>query len=290
MELEFNSQPWWQTNDYQLVIPVPAPLEDETLWGERGPAMVRLWAGGKTDRGWGLKDKEGQGPGFIQRYKRGDFLPRKILHGYHHGNHEFAWVMRSGRLVVIDIDGKNGGFDHVSKLGFLPPTLAETSKSGNGYHLFYSVQDEWSPDGGFGEYHDYIGIETGVDVRGTGCVYHYRTQRWNGAGVAPLPEHLVERLHKKHVARAVQASTIEKILENYDDEEILTMHDSLLAELARPIPEGRRNMTLYALGCQLMQAKVPDWENAILDRAAALDMEPEEGDKIVANIQAYGGK
>ena len=64
----------------------------------------------------------------------------------------------------------------------LPPTLAETSKSGDGYHLFYLVDEEWDDEKGYGLLGDRIGIEQGVDIRATGCVYHHPQQRWNDRG------------------------------------------------------------------------------------------------------------
>src|SRR5690349_10217609 len=129
------TQPWWRTDDYVESAPLPAHVfENPGVIGPKGVALVRAWPSGMTDQGWGLQGKDG-GEGFMPRYKRGEFLPRRILFGYDRGKWAFALVMRSVRLVCIDIDGKNGGFEHAKRLGKLPPTLAETSKSGNGYHL-----------------------------------------------------------------------------------------------------------------------------------------------------------
>ena len=84
--------------------------------------------------------------GFMPRYLRGVFNSRRVVYGYERGKWAYAFVMRSMRLVCVDIDGKNGGLEHAKKLGLLPPTLAETSKSGDGYHLFYLVDEEWDDE------------------------------------------------------------------------------------------------------------------------------------------------
>ena len=195
--------------------------------------------------------------------------------------------MRSARAVCIDIDGKNGGFDHVVELGFLPPTVAEISQSGNGYHLFYSVDDEWDPLLGFAKFSDAIGIVEGVDFRGTGCVFHKTTQRWNSRPLAPFPAHLEKQLLTRQQRRTRSSQEIKKMLQ-LDPEEIAIMHDQLLDELKKPIPAGRRNQSLFAIGQKLKEAEVPDWESLILDRASQVGLDDDEGEKLVANISRYG--
>jgi hypothetical protein len=195
--------------------------------------------------------------------------------------------MRSVQLICVDIDGKNGGLSHAKKLGALPPTLAETSKSGDGYHLFYSLEGEWDDDHGFGEIRDRIGIEQGVDIRNTGCVYHHDTQRWNDRAPAPLPAYLKKLLLAKQQERANRASAIAAVLDSEDEMEILMMHDQLLADLAKPIPAGKRNNTLFAIGQQLKTAAVPDWEDKVADRAIQVGLSQDEAEKLVANIERY---
>jgi hypothetical protein len=263
------------------------PDQFDTVAGEQGPALVRVWDDGKTDAGWGLTDKDGK-PAFIPLYARKRFKAEPILVGYEQRMWAFAFVMRSMRVVCIDIDGKNGGLVHAGKLGMLPLTLAETSKSGDGYHLFYKVsEDEWDPDAGFAEFGDRIGIEQGVDFRGTGCVYHYHSQRWNGRHLAELPLLLKDRLKAHQQRKAATAATITKVLELEDPEEVLMMHADLLNDLKKPIPQGRRNNTLFAIGQQLKLAQVPDWEKHLSDRAQQVGLDRAEAAKLVANVQRY---
>lgn len=278
------STPWWQADNYAWDEGMAAAIPDYA--GPQGVALVKVWGDGRTDQGWGLVGPSG-GEGFMPRYMRGEFNPRRVLYGYDKGKWAFAYVMRSVRLVCIDIDGKNGGLEHAKRLGMLPHTLAETSKSGDGYHLFYSVDEEWDEQKGFGLLADRIGLEQGVDIRATGCVYHYPTQRWNGRPVAPLPDHLLEQLRAREQKITAQTERITKILDSQDDLEVLMMHDEMLADLAKPIPAGKRNNTLFAIGSQMQTAQVPEWQDKILDRAHQLGLTQDESEKIVANIERY---
>ena len=280
------SLPWWRTDTYAGAYPVPQ--EFDGLAGPKGIALVKAWPSGVTDQGWGLiGPKDDPGNGFAKRYARGEFNHRRVLFGYERGKWAFAFVMRSLRLVCIDIDGKNGGLEHAKRLGKLPPTLAETSKSGDGYHLFYTVDEQWSDEKGFGLLADRIGIEQGVDIRATGCVYHYPQQLWNGRSVQPLPAHLYELLLHREQKIAATTERITKVLDSADELEILMMHDEMVSELAKPIPAGKRNQTLFAIGSQMQTADVPDWQEKIAERAQQVGLDAAEADKIVANIERY---
>lgn len=276
--------PWWRADDYTEAEAVP--LAFEYLAGPQGVALVKVWQDGLTDPGWGLVGTKGR-DGFMPRYMRNEFNSRRVVYGYNKGKWAFAFVMRSVRIVCIDIDGKNGGLEHVKRLGMLPPTLAETSKSGDGYHLFYSVDEEWDDQRGYALLGDRIGLEQGVDIRATGCVYHHDTQRWNGRGIVPLPDHLFDLLRAREQKITAQNERISKILESQDDLEVLMMHDEMLADLAKPIPQGKRNNTLFAIGSQMQQAQVPDWDEKLIARAEQLGLTIDEAEKIVTNIERY---
>jgi hypothetical protein len=277
---------WWETDTYDHDYAVPWQFEGAELSGPYGPALVKAWPNGKTDPGWGLTSNSG--PGFMERYTKGNFKAAPIVFGFNQKRWNFAFVMRSMRVICIDIDGKNGGLVHAGKLGMLPYTLAETSKSGDGYHLFYvTSDDQWDHDLGFAEFSDRISIEQGVDIRATGCVYHHASQRWNGRLITELPAHLKERLRKKQQTAAAQTAAIVGVLEGDDQEEVLIMQNTLLEDLKKPIPAGRRNNTLFAIGQQLKLAQVPGWEQALHTRATQLGLDMAEADKLVANVQKY---
>jgi hypothetical protein len=271
---------------YDVADGIP-PQFDHDWTGPKGLALVKSWPDGRTDPGWGLQGANGS-DGFIKRYMRGEFNSRRVLYGYDRGRWSFAWIMRSVQLVCIDIDGKNGGLEHAKRLGALPRTMAETSRSGNGYHLFYRTGEEWDLQKGFAALNDRIGIEQGVDVRAVGCVYHHDTQRWNNRVPAEIPEHLVVLL--KHRDQMFEASTvrIDKILANQDDMEVLMLHDEILTDLAKPIPHGKRNVTLFAIGNHMRQAQIEHWESLLEKRALEVGLDSVEAEKIIRNINHYG--
>lgn len=284
--------PWWQSDTYDIVDPVPQEFLVQA--GPQSVALVKAYEDDRTDEGWGLqgaplKDRPGFKPGFMEKYLKGDFGARRALFGYNKNRHNFAFVMRSVSMICIDIDGKNGGLEHAKRLGALPLTLAETSKSGDGYHLFYEVAEEWDDKLGFGRLSDRIGIEQGVDIRATGCVYHHPQQRWNDRAVAPLPKHLYELLTQREQKQAATAARIQGVLAAGDDMEVLMMQDQLVSELAKPIPAGKRNNTLFAIGSQMREAQVPKWDELLAKRGDELGLGVEEIDKLVTNITRYSG-
>lgn len=271
-------QPWWRTDLYEEEESLPQSFTD--YGGPNGPALVVAWPDGRTTAGWGDVD-------FMGNYMKGAFNPRRVLYGYNKGQWAFAVVMRSVKMLCIDIDGKNGGLEHAKKLGALPPTMAETSKSGDGYHLFYLVDDQWDDDAGFGSINDRIGVEQGVDIRATGCVYHHDTQRWNGRSPVLAPDFLIRMLLVNQERRAHRAAFVAKVIDSQDETEILLMHDQLITDLAKPIPAGKRNNTLFAIGQQMKQAQIPDWEDRVAERAGQVGLDADEVGKLLANIERY---
>jgi hypothetical protein len=162
---------WWKRSEsYAFAAPVPDSFHEVS--GPEGVAVVRAFEDGRTDSGWGLfNPKKPDNPGFMEHYTKRRFGTNRVLPGFLQDKWAFAFVMRSLNLICIDIDGKNGGLEHAIRLGPLPVTLAETSKSGDGYHLFYRTpSDRWDDQLGFAQYSDKIGIEQGVDIRAVGCV------------------------------------------------------------------------------------------------------------------------
>lgn len=279
-------QPWWRTDTYDIDEEMPADLIEVS--GPRGLAVVRAWDNGMTDSGWGILGKDGK-PGFMENYLAGRFKVGRLMPGFRTGRHNLAYVMRSMKMVCIDIDGKNGGLQHVGKLGMLPYTLAETSKSGNGFHLFYlTSEDEWDDELGFAQFNDRINIQQGVDIRATGCVYHYPGQRWNNRRAVELPDHLKDMLLQKQQQQAAQITQITKVINIGDAEEVMMLQDSLKEDLLKPIPTGRRNTTLFAIGQQMQAAAVEDWDVLLRARAIDVGLDQMEADKIVANVIKYG--
>lgn len=281
--MKLPSKPWWMTDTYDVDVPLPQQIKDLAPYG---PALVSVYSEGSTQGGWGQIDS-GSGT-FMENYLAKKFAHRTKVHMSKTKGAPFAIVMRSVKAVCIDIDGKNGGLTSATQLGLLPPTLAETSKSGTGYHLFYELPEEWDDKLGFASLSDAIGIVEGVDIRATGCVYHYPQQRWNDREIVPLPKHLLDRLEAKQTTRLAASDRFEKIITEGDEIDMAMLHSELEKELAKPITDGSRNNTLFAIGSKMYAAGYDDWQTMIENRGEELDLDPDEIDKLVLNIVRYG--
>ena len=244
-----------------------------------GPAYVQVYDSDRTAPGWG-KDE------FMRKYLSRKFHDRRAEVIYERHQMPFALVMRSMKMVCIDIDGKNDGIASASGL-VLPPTLAETSRSGNGFHLFYVVEDDWDDQWGYQVMGDKIGFMQGVDLRGTGCVFHYPQQQWNTRLPVLLPEHVRDKITERpSLEKSVQA--IQQTLASNDPVEVAIMQDTIESSLGKPIPAGRRNNTLFAIGAEMKLAQVPSWEEKIYNAALANGLDDAEAEKIIKNVRRYG--
>jgi hypothetical protein len=105
--------------------------------------------------------------------------------------------------------------------------------------------------------------------------------------MAPLPEFIAEVLRSKENYRANQAGRFAAVVASNDETEILLMQDQLITELKKPIPDGKRNNTLFAIGSQMRDAEVPNWDQLVYDRAVELGLSDDEAGKIVENIGRY---
>lgn len=281
--MKLPSTPWWLTDSYDQSEPLPQELKDLAPYG---PALVSVYSGGKTQAGWGTTDN-GAGT-FMSNFQERKFNHRPKIHRLKTKGEPFALVMRAFKAICIDIDGKNGGIVGASQLGLLPPTLAETSKSGNGYHLFYELDETWDDELGFASLSDIVGLVEGVDIRATGCVYHHTQQRWNSRPVAPIPAHLLQRFSQRHTARLAAASRTTKIINEGDEIDMAMLHKELEEELAKPIAAGARNNTLFAIGSKMYASGYDDWQTMIENRGYDLGLDVDEVNKLVKNIEVYG--
>lgn len=226
----------------------------------------------------------------MAKYIKRGFSARRAHAIYERHQVPFALVMRSVAMVCLDIDGKNGGFESAAALN-LPATLAETSKSGNGYHLLYQVVDTWNSTFGFDRLRDRIGWRTGIDVRATGCVYHYPSQRWNTRSPAMIPDPVLLDLEQARDFQTELIATITKLRASTDPDDVmeyLMLQTNIQSKLTGPIPAGRRNNTLFAIGAEMKVAGILGWSEQVYDRAVELGLAPDEAHKLVRNIEKYG--
>lgn len=262
---------WFEDMVYPLGDPIGMWI---TSWGPEDQARVKVYdSTGKTQPGWGE-------PEFMRNYKLGKFKADTHL--------PFAYVMRSFKGLVVDIDGKNGGIES-AKLLNLPLTLAETSKSGNGYHLWYAMDDDWDDELGYAGLNDRLGLVPGVDIRVTGCVFHYPHQRWSTTPLVTAPEHLVNRIQVRQ-AMTVTPGAVAALVAAGDTKEIALRVAQAKDMLDRPIPQGKRNQTLFAAGAQLFLLGYPKWEDKVRETGDKLGLEDEELDKIVTNVPKYADR
>ena len=274
---------WWKDSLSYSRSQLQPPIDMSRVSGPLGPAYVSVYEDGTTAPGWGEQL-------FMTKYLNRAFHARRAQVVYERYDQPFALVMRSVAMVAIDIDGKNDGFASAAGL-LLPPTLAETSRSGNGYHLFYLMEDTWDPVKGFAAQGDRIGFRPGIDIRGTGCVFHYPSQMWNGLDIARLPQHLEEDLRKHSSnleARVAEIIQLRDSSDPDDQEEFLVMQDTIASKLTQPIPAGKRNNTLFAIGAEMATAGIQGWEQQVYDRAIQLGLPDAEATKLVGNIRKYG--
>ncbi len=274
--------PWWTKQSSYTEPSLLPPVDLDSYAGPLGPAYVQVYDDGSTAPGWG-------GASFIGKYRKRGFHVRRAQAVFDRHQTPFALVMRSVSLVCLDIDGKNGGIESAAALN-LPLTMAETSKSGNGYHLFYGVQDSWNPTFGFERLRDRIGWRTGIDIRSVGCVYHYPSQRWNTALPALLPDNILidlEQARDDMVARSETLTRLRTSTDPDDQMEFLMMQSTIQSKLNAPIAAGKRNNTLFGIGCEMKLAQILDWQEQVFNRATELGLDESEAEKIVKNIDRY---
>lgn len=260
--------------------------------GPHGVALVDVYDQGRTTPGWGLEPQGGK-PGFMTNYAAKKFWPRPRLQALKNDQKPYAIVMRSVNIIAVDIDrhldGGADGFKAAARLD-LPPTLAQTSKSGQGRHLFYRTDETWDDQVGFGHWDDAIGLKPGIDVRTVGCIYHHATQRWGPWPLADLPDELHDLLEQRKARKEARHQMLTAAAAaDINDEEALIMHDALLQELNKPIDQGKRNITLFAIGSQMKTAGYPEWESEVERRADEVGLGAAETAKLVGNIEKYGG-
>ena len=66
------------------------------------------------------------------------------------------------------------------------------------------------------------------------------------------------------------------------------MQDELMTELNKPIPKGKRNNTLFAIGNKMRLAEIEDWEIKLQDRGTQVGLGQDEITKMIENIERYG--
>ncbi|QOC56094.1 DNA primase/polymerase [Microbacterium phage Zhengyi] len=269
----------WFEDKEQYIVDEPVAPQIMNEYGERLD-LVRLFPSGKTQPGWNNKE-------FMENHDRGAFAPKRALRFFNRYDMPFGLLMRSVPLVGIDIDGKNGGIETSNALR-LTRSLAETSRSGDGFHIVYSVPfTQWNPKTGYSELPDLLGLIPGVDIKGTGLLFHHSSQKWNNLRIAPLPPTLFDLITNTRDSRQLRRLAREVKAPEMDPDDLVIVHDQLKTSLEGKFPVGGRNQKLFALGAQMRAAAYPHWEKALYERGAQIGLDKEEISSIIKNIDAY---
>lgn len=261
---------WWENKD-------AFDQEDAVLdrySGPEGVATVKVFDSGKTQPGWGDAD-------FMKNYKLGKM--RQSVQR----TQPFAYVMRSLDMIVVDVDARNDGYQSLKALN-LPRTLAETSKSGEGLHLWFVTSEEWDDQTGYSAYSDRIGLMPGIDIRGVGCVFHYPQQRWNNEFPAFMPEHLANKLLVRQ--QMTHDPQVLSTMMQDDPIEAKRLIQQILKTAEQPIKAGNRNQTLFAMSSQLFLLGYEDWEEVIRNLGYTSGLPDEEVEKIIGNAMKYAAR
>ena len=266
-------QQWFEDSEqYTEEYGLPAQILEMT------PPLVRVYPGGATQPGWGAKE-------FEENFYKGRFDVGRSLPAFDKYRQPFGLVMRGVPLICVDIDGKNDGIN-TARVLHLPKTLGEVSKSGNGYHLFYSIPGaEWIPGKGYDEFPDIIGLIPGVDVKGTGIVYHYPQQRWNRTEIAVAPRSLLKLLSASRDSKQMRLAAVRST--DMDDEERAMLHDQIRTRLKGRFEAGNINNKLFAIGAQMLNSGYPNWQHELMVRGLEVGSTEEKMTTIINNVIQY---
>lgn len=265
---------WFQDNESYWNRDLPAQLAN---WPKA--SLVRVNSNGTTQKGWGQDE-------FVRNQEAGHFSVERSLRLFDRYAQPYGIVMRSLPMLCVDIDGKNGGLG-TSRVLSLPPTLAERSKGGNGYHLFYSIPyTKWDETYGYNEFPDVIGLIPGVDIKGTGIVFHFPNQKFNSRDVAVIPPALAELVGRAREIR-YHSRVTKHGASALNDEDLAILHDSLLEKLNAKFTAGSRNNQLYKIGARMMAADFPNWEAELRRRGSEVGLDSDEVEEVIRNIANY---
>jgi hypothetical protein len=186
---------------------------------------------------------------------------------WHSANSEYNWGLATGKLIVIDVDPKNGG--SLDSLSGLPQTLIAKTGSG-GCHLYYK-------NSGLDIRNSVSKLAPGVDVRGQG-------------GYVVLPPSTHPNGNKYEWLTGINSLVeVPKILRDKLEVIKVTAARFIQPEL---ITNGGRNDTLFRLACSLKTRGLLDESilAAILienKRRCSPPLEEEEIEKIVQSSARY---
>jgi len=138
----------------------------------------------------------------------GDFFGNQLI-----DNH--GVVVASSGLIIVDVDGRNGGFESAKTLDLIRAKAQYIVRtgSGNGEHWYFTVPADWFGKSLAGTLRDFPGIDfksTGYVV-GVGCEHasgqRYEAQLGKPSDTGEAPIELMELLNRPERARFVHNGT-----------------------------------------------------------------------------------
>jgi hypothetical protein len=187
---------------------------------------------------------------------------------------------RSG-LLVVDVDHPAGLDALEAEHGELPATRTHSTGSGGTHHLYrYPVGERFGNSSG--------DLPDGLDIRGEGgyivappSVFTRPYTVLDDAPLADAPEWLLEALRRPHSAPSVPVAA-----------GIGTETPRSPGPIGGPIPDGRRNGTLFKYGCALRaqgfkQAAILDELQSTNRKLCRPPLDAGEVEKIAASASRY---
>lgn len=160
-------------------------------------------------------------------------------------------VVASSGLLVVDVDGRNGGFASAERLQHIRQQAGYIVRtgSGNGEHWYFSIPADWIGKSLSGTLRDYPGIDfksTGFVV-GAGCEHasggRYEAIIGSPADVTEAPAELLKMLERPERTRFV----VDGAVTDYSNDDLRSMVEA--------IPNPGRDYELYAaIGMSLHSA------------------------------------
>src|SRR5690606_20998623 len=103
--------------------------------------------------------------------------------------------------------------------------------------------------------------------------------------IAPLPNTLRKLLVKNREERAREMER--RVRHTLDPEDLAIAQHNTLERLARRIEPGKRNQTLFAIGCSMLLYEIEGWEDILIARGSELGLPTSEMRSVVSHVKQY---
>lgn len=223
-----------------------------------------------ASKGWEVFPLKGKVPYTAHGHLDASSDPAMVRRWWRHWPMANIGARVPGRLLVLDIDPRNGGDS--AALGELPETLTCLSGRGDGGRHLYFLRSPCQLSS--------TRLPAGIDLKANGYVVmppslhpvSGQPYRWLGEhAVQPLPLHLLELLRLRPAARIPAMAS-----------QIAT--DGLTRLVRRSVP-GNRNAALYWAACRAMERGGGELLAALVDAAMSTGLSEVEAMRTITSAQ-----